>query len=229
MRMTSYLFISCLISLFFSCSETSVAENEVAVKNEKICGLSFVASNRALVEQDFEPVSMTNANHLALMPFGYMKSKTDPKLIFDDDFQWWGEKSEGLSLSIDLAHKNGFKVMLKPQIWVMGGTFTGHLEMSNEEAWTNFEEDYRAFILNFAKIADRKGVDIFCIGTELGKFVAARPKFWDGLIQEIRLIYKGKLTYAENWDCYDEPAFLSQLDYIGVDAYFPISKKGESK
>jgi hypothetical protein len=27
-----------------------------------------------------------------------------------------------------------------------------------------------------------------------------RPKYWQELILEIRKVYKGKLTYAANWD-----------------------------
>jgi hypothetical protein len=49
------------------------------------------------------------------------------------------------------------------------------------------------------------------------------------LIKKVRAVYSGKLTYAENWDCIDKVLFWDQLDYIGVDAYFPISKKKKQK
>jgi hypothetical protein len=32
------------------------------------------------------------------------------------------------------------------------------------------------------------------------------------------------LTYAANWDEYKRVPFWEQLDYIGVDAYFPVSE-----
>lgn len=35
--------------------------------------------------------------------------------------------------------------------------------------------------------------------------------------------YKGKLTYAANWDEYKRTPFWTQLDYIGIDAYFPLT------
>ena len=44
-------------------------------------------------------------------------------------------------------------------------------------------------------------------------------------IQEIRKVYKGKLTYAANWDEYKRITFWNQLDYIGIDAYFPLTDK----
>ena len=64
---------------------------------------------------------------------------------------------------------------------------------------------------------------LFCITTELDKFALARPAFWKQLITDVRTIYKGKLTYAANWDRYDKLPFWDQLDYIGVDAYFPLA------
>ena len=52
-----------------------------------------------------------------------------------------------------------------------------------------------------------------------------RPTYWKGLIQKIKKIYKGKITYAENWDTYKNVPFINKLDYIGIDAYFPLAKE----
>ena len=72
--------------------------------------------------------------------------------------------------------------------------------MHSEEQWGILEESYSAFILTYAKAAQELHADILCIGTELEKFVINRPYYWRKLIKEIREIYKGKLTYAANWD-----------------------------
>ena len=117
--------------------------------------------------------------------------------------------------------------MLKPQLWIGEGTFTGYIEMKNEEDWKSWEKNYRSFILNFAELAAEEEVEVYCIGTELAITVAQRVQFWKDLIKDIRMIYKGKLTYAENWDSFDQPAFLGDLDFIGVDAYFPLSEQKE--
>jgi len=40
----------------------------------------------------------------------------------------------------------------------------------------------------------------------------------------VRQAYKGPLTYAANWDEeYIKVKFWNMLDYIGIDAYFPLS------
>lgn len=114
--------------------------------------------------------------------------------------------------------------MVKPQIWIRRGEFTGHITMKSEADWQLFEENYRNFILLYAKLAQTTGAEMFCIGTELNSFVSARPNFWNQLIKEIKTIYKDKLTYAENWDVKQQVPFWDQLNYIGIDAYYPISE-----
>ena len=71
-------------------------------------------------------------------------------------------------------------------------------------------------------IADSMKVGLFCIGTEVKASVRKRPHFWFALIKKIRANYKGKLTYASNWDNYQNIPFWKELDFIGVDAYFPL-------
>jgi hypothetical protein len=57
----------------------------------------------------------------------------------------------------------------------------------------------------------------------LEQFVENRPDYWKGLIKRIRGVYNGKLTYAANWDEYTRTTFWEELDFIGIDAYFPLS------
>ena len=75
------------------------------------------------------------------------------------------------------------------------------------------------------RISEKHHIEILCIGTELYNFVKERPEFWTELIKDIRKVYKGKLVYAENWDKVDQVDIWSHLDFIGVDAYFPLSKE----
>jgi hypothetical protein len=38
-------------------------------------------------------------------------------------------------------------------------------------------------------------------------------------------VYAGKLTYAANWDEFKRVPFWGEIDFIGIDAYFPLSDK----
>lgn len=45
---------------------------------------------------------------------------------------------------------------------------------------------------------------------------------WRNLIKEVQEIYKGQITYAANFDNYNEVAFWDTLDFIGINAYFGL-------
>jgi len=191
--------------------------------SQKINGVSFVASREEAAQSHVDAVLKVHANSAAVMPFGFMRETMHPEIIFDTDRQWFGETKKGAKQYIALLRKNGIDVMLKPQIWVWKGEFTGTITMQTEEQWKELETSYDNFILSYAQLAEETQVPIFCIGTELKKFVEHRPDYWQRLIAKIRKVYTGKLTYAANWDEYTRTPFWQELDYIGIDAYFPLS------
>ncbi len=184
-----------------------------------------MASSEPINQTHVAPVKNTNANYVALMPFGFSKSLNSSKIRFNENKQWFGETEKGIKQYAKQFYKNQIQVLLKPQIWVWNGDYTGFIKMDSEEDWQQLELNYETFILFYAKIAEELQAPIFCMGTELEQFVAARPNYWQKLIQKIRKIYKGKLTYAANWDEFKRVSFWSELDFIGIDAYFPLTDK----
>ncbi|NJN50119.1 MAG: glycoside hydrolase [Polaribacter sp.] len=191
----------------------------------KINGISYVASPIKIDSTHTKPIVNVNANYASLMPFAFIRAIDSPKVYFSDKRQWFGETEDGIVHYAQQLKQENIKIMLKPQIWVRRGEFTGLIQMNSENDWQTFENEYKKFILTFVKVAEKQGIHIFCIGTELELFVKYRPDFWRQLIKEIRTIYKGKLTYAANWDEFTRVPFWADLDFIGVDAYFPLSDK----
>ncbi|MDD7886915.1 glycoside hydrolase [Flavivirga sp. 57AJ16] len=190
---------------------------------KKINGVSFVAAREAINHHHVNPVINVNANYAAVMPFGFIRDLSHPEVVFNTKGQWFGETHAGVKQYIRELRKKKVKTMLKPQIWVWHGEFTGYIEMNNEANWRILESSYSKFILEYAKLAHEVNAEIFCIGTELEKFIDKRPDYWFKLIGEIKQVYKGKLTYAANWDEFKRTPFWDLLDFIGVDAYFPVS------
>jgi len=134
--------------------------------------------------------------------------------------------------AINTAHKAGMKVMLKPHLDVIDpseGTWRGEIVCINESDWQKWFESYRDFILHYAKIAQEHKVEMFCIGTELTTVSSVREDMWrDVLIKPVREAYKGPLTYAANWNVeYLIVKFWDALDYVGIDAYFPLVEDKE--
>lgn len=223
-----------LLSFFLACGQKrdssaiiAAEKHEEPIANSKITkinGVSFVASRDSILQENITPLKKIHANYAAVMPFGFIKSLEHPEIIYNQDRQWYGETREGAKQYIGMLHKNNIKVMMKQQIWVWHGEFTGLLKMASEEDWLELENSYKNFIIDYAKVAEAEHVEIFCIGTELEKFIEHRPEYWRNLIAEIKKVYKGKLTYAANWDEYKRVPFWDALDFIGVDAYFPVSE-----
>lgn len=189
----------------------------------KINGVSFVAAPEKVVQEQVDQLLRVNANHAAIMPFGFIRDINSPKIIHNTDRQWFGETLKGARQYIELLKQNGVEVMVKPQIWIWRGEFTGTLKMTSENDWKALESSYDDFILTYARLAEETKAPLFCIGTELEQFVKNRPQYWKRLIKKIRAVYAGQLTYAANWDEYPRTTFWEDLDFIGIDAYFPLS------
>ena len=155
---------------------------------QKINGISFVASKDSIKSHHVTSVLDVNANYVALMPFGFIRDLSFPTIRFNSKRQWFGERDQGIrQYAKELQYKR-VKLMVKPQIWIWKGQFTGHITMDSEEQWRIFEDSYASFILTYAKTAEEIKADIFCIGTELENFVNKRPAYWKDLIQRSVLL-----------------------------------------
>lgn len=190
----------------------------------KINGVSVAAARSLIDSTDLVSVKEINASWVSLMPYGFVR-EGGVEIQYGSNWQWVGETPDGIIEDIKLVKHQGLKIMLKPHVWISHGNYTGDFMLEGEENWRKFETSYQKYILEFASIAENYHVEIFCIGTEWRKFIKERPQFWESLIKEVRKIYSGELTYASNWDEYKETPFWRQLDYIGVNAYFPLTNK----
>ena len=111
MRIILWLY---LLFLLNSCAMTSI-------KQEKINGVSFVASRDSISQNHINPIINLNANYAAIMPFGFIRDLEHPEVIYNSDRQWFGETKTGVKQYIEALKKDHIKVMMKPQIWVWRG------------------------------------------------------------------------------------------------------------
>ncbi len=208
-------------SLFFiSCRQTAGDKAYPAAR--KIAGISFVGANEPVSREDVLPMKKLGATWVSLMPYGFVREK-EHVVHYNTQWQWWGETDEGLLATTKLAKDNGLKVMIKPQVWFRHGKYTGHY-IPPDSGKIAFNESFAEFVLHFAEVAQKAKADLYCIGTEWHNYIDSDPEFWQQLIVKVKNIYTGKLTYAANWDEYKTVPFWPELDYIGVNAYFPLSE-----
>jgi hypothetical protein len=187
-----------------------------------IKGVSMVAPVKPIDETTLQPIINIHANSIAIMPYAFF-SLEKPEVKYNQHDQHWGENIDGVIGSIQLAHKMNLSVLLKPHLWIGRGLYTGAFRLNTENDWKIWEDSYQKYMLHFAAVADSMKAEIFCIGTELGASIKERPQFWNSFIDTLKQTYHGKLTYAANWDDYKNVPFWEKLDYIGVDAYFPLA------
>lgn len=188
---------------------------------DKIRGLSFVAPPKPFDQNPMEDICQTGAKWIAVIPYGFSPPGKPHVHYNPHGWQWWGERPEGIRASIALAHSEGLRVMLKPQVYVPG-SWTGKIDFDSDADWSQWESDYEAYLLPMAQLADSLHTELLCIGTEFSISAVKRESWWRNLIRKIRTVYHGKLVYAANWDDYRRVPFWDALDYIGINAYFPL-------
>lgn len=161
-----------------------------------------------------------NIEWITIVPWGFQVDYKDADVSFYD-----GDSTQ-LFDRISLVRDAGFKVFLKPHVWVdttIEGKWRSEIFPLHDENWKLWQDSYKDFIFHYAKIAEQAGAEMFCVGTEFTRLALEKPQFWLELIQELRGIYSGKLIYAANWYReYEEITFWDKLDYIGIQAYFPL-------
>lgn len=167
------------------------------------------------------------AGAVSLMPMAGQRRPDRPEM----GFMRRGAGSEhdlALVEGVRRARAHGFEVLYKPHVWVGRGSWPGDIAMTSDDDWRLWWRAYRRYVLHHAVLAAFSGAEIFAVGTELGGTLGHEAE-WRGLIEGVRRVYPGLVTYAGNWwGDYDRIPFADLLDAVGVDAYFPLSKDPEA-
>ncbi len=166
--------------------------------------------------------------HLTLTSFGFQPRYDTPEIRLHNEADWFSESDTGIRALAEEADSLGMHLILKPHIWIghysSAGQDRHRVAFETEAGWQAWEEQYRDFVLHYAHLAEDVDASILVVGTELANAVRTRPAFWHTLIAEVRQVYGGRLTYAANWwEEYEHVSFWDALDYVGVQAYFPLS------
>lgn len=186
----------------------------------KINGVNFVSPKLRSKLNGIDSINSINANWIAICPFAFL-SENSSEIQYNTSRNWWGDTRLGLIDQIKKAKQNKLKVLVKPHFWVMNKGWAGDFDLSGK-AKLEWENNFKTYLIYLAKLSDSLKVEMLSIGTELKTYTIRHPEFFKNLIFEVRKVYKGKLTYAANWDEYENIKFWDQLDYIGIDAYFPL-------
>jgi hypothetical protein len=176
-----------------------------------------------LAEASLEELFSLGSNALAIVPYSYMESDARPSFL--PIMRRAGMETDESVIATHLQAKqwNAF-TMLKPQIWIRG-SWPGNIKMKNSTDWQKFFDYYYRWMRHYALLAEIWEMDMLCVGVEFAEATKSNPEAWRKLIRKLRGIYTGPMTYAANWGAeFEDMTFWDELDYLGLDCYYPLSK-----
>lgn len=201
-------------------ASTQLLENKETVTAELVDKRSFLErySDEALTK-----FSLDGGKHISICVTHYLDRNGSTDIKRTDRTP----SDRDVTRVIKKAHKLGLKVMLKPQVDIIDnfdGIYTrSDIGFSSEADWQKWFDEYKSFIRHYARIANRLGVDIFCVGTELS-FTTQRDDKWKEVIASVRRDYKGSLVYAASRENFKYIRFWEDLDYVGIESSVPTAK-----
>lgn len=163
-------------------------------------------------------------NAMAIVPYSYIPDINTPT-PFRFSSSAGNENDEAVVHATYMARELGMFTLLKPQIFV-GGSWPGGIEMQSEADWELFFDYYYRWIRHYAFLAEIYGMDALCLGVEFTKATLTHPEAWRKMIHKTRGLFTGQLTYSANWgEEFETIEFWEDLDFIGLNSYYPLSKK----
>jgi Ca2+-binding RTX toxin-like protein len=176
---------------------------------------AFVTSSALSAMQ---AIKATNANAISLAPRIFTTSKTSNDIIADPNKT---ESDANILQAAANAHALGLSVTLKPMLSGLDGSNANALTPSDAAA---FFASYKAEMVHLATVAQQAGADIFSIGNELSKLSGTQYQgYWSDLIDSVRSVFHGHLTYSAATDEAINVSFWDKVDVIGINAYPPLT------
>jgi len=221
---------------FLACGEdgtnpVGAVDHTTGVANPAYQGVNLDISGRPS-PADFDALVDAGVNWIALVPFGWQPRFDTPEVQLRTSGVRWSETDAGLREIAASARERGISVMLKPHIWLrqeVPGEWRGTIRFDRDEDWQLWESAYHALILHYAQLAADEEIELFSVGVELNSSIRARPAFWRQLIDDVRQVFPGRVTYGANWfEEFKEVSFWDLVDVIGVHAYFPLTNRSDA-
>jgi len=209
-------------------------------------GFNYVSYyNGGYANADSLPALAGSGANAAALSFEYGIDVQNSAIYADANYT---ESQSVIAATIAEAKGRGLSVMVRPLIDFLDPSKIGSYSVG---AWrstynpTNaaaFFASYKTMIVAMAQLAQANGGTSLSIGAELDQLTGpAYLSNWTDIITSVRAVFSGKLTYSSDWDDNISPwqgqhgltagtgnlttqvSFWSQLDYLGIDCYAPLS------
>jgi Divergent InlB B-repeat domain len=229
---------------------TGVAKPALAQINSlSFKGFNYVSYyNGGYANADSLPALAGTGANAAALAFEYGIDVQNSAVYADANYT---ESQSVIAATIAEAKSRGLAVMVRPLIDFLDPTKIGSYGVGDWRSTYNptnpaaFFASYKTMIVAIAQMAQANGAASLSIGAELDQLTGpAYLSYWTDIITSVRAVFSGKLTYSSDWDDKISPwqgqhgltagtgnlatqvSFWSQLDYLGIDCYAPLSDAG---
>lgn len=135
--------------------------------------------------------------------------------------------------AVENAHKLGLKVCLKPVVNCRDKAWRAKIDFPDfseggygDLYWDPWFASYTGFILHYAELAQDTGCEMYCLGCEM-MGTERKINHWRKLIEEVRLVYSGLLTYNAQHGNEEKVQWFDMVDIIGTSAYYRVADTPE--
>jgi hypothetical protein len=138
----------------------------------------------------------------------------------------YAKNRDAVIAAIAQAHARGLRVLLVPHLWVESGGWRGEIDPGSDAAWARWAKAYRSYLLAWTEVAASTHVEMLSVGVELGSWVTTvRAESFVSIVDDVRRIYHGLITYSANWDDVEATLIVRTLDVIGINGFYPLADK----
>ncbi|MGX5681914.1 glycoside hydrolase family 113 [Schumannella luteola] len=146
---------------------------------------------------------------------------------------------EELVAAIGAFRSHGIRVMLKPMVESQDSAWQGSIRFpddGNEQIagirtayWAAWFASFTEWLAHYARLAERSGVEVFCVGCELVGTMD-QSALWTTAIQAVRAEFSGAVTYNTDHSALHAPRdWFQGLDLLSISYYVSVaSGPGES-
>ena len=227
-KVLSVMMIAVFLPSILWCSTPSYSETPLLLPHKGMCYVTWEKERFAsqYSDESLKKLSSLGVEYVSICVTHYQEKYNSTSIKRTERTP----SDKSLKHVIKESHKLGLKVMLKPHVDLIdkfdGTYWRGDIGFAREEDWQAWFKEYQDLIIHYARMCEKLDVEIFCVGTELS-FTTQKDPEWRKIIAETRKVYSGKIVYAANWDNFKNVGFWQDLDYVGIDAYFPLTYKSE--
>ncbi|WP_112663014.1 glycoside hydrolase family 113 [Microvirga flavescens] len=180
-------------------------------------------------QETLNEIQKDGASQVVIVPTVYMDSLTSSVVYRDNTDpgghstdEWHRTESDAsIRVALQQIKARGMEAIFKLHVNIQSGEWNAWINPANVDQWF---DTYKQAAVHYAQLAQEAGVTAFAIGNEIESMTGPQYRDkWIEVIDAVRAVYTGKLTYAATWTEAFHVSFWDHLDYVGANPYISFT------